>query len=247
MPNHVLLNSVEHKDTKIITKRSATYGDNIWYTPTFIQEFRSIQAHYPILLEKNADTDDFSIVAMFGFQPRENLFLSEQGWDASYIPVSVQRLPFLIGYQNTNTDGINKAQRVITLDMDSPRVSSDEGEDLFLEFGGNSEYLEKMANMLEALHQGLEDNKEFILALKSLDLLEPVTLDIELVDGSKNQMIGFHTVNEDKLKELGDDQIINLHKAGYLQAIYLIIASQSHFRDLVDKKNLQKIQQQQQQ
>jgi hypothetical protein len=28
-----------------------------------------------------------------------------------------------------------------------------------------------------------------------------------------------------------------MHKAGYLQAIYMALASQSHFRDLIERRN----------
>ena len=52
MSQHVLLNSVDHKDIKIITERSAKYGDNVWFSVTFPAEFRSVQAHYPIFFQK---------------------------------------------------------------------------------------------------------------------------------------------------------------------------------------------------
>ncbi len=238
MPNHVLLNSVEHKDLKVITKKSPEYGDDIWFAPTFYREFRSVQAHYPILFQKDSETDTYNTVALFGFQSRENLFLNDEGWDASYIPLSIQRLPFLIGFQEVNKDGTTETQRVITIDMDSPRVSRTEGKELFLEYGGNSEYLETMANVLETLHLGLEENKGFIQMLENYDLIESLTVDVELKDGSKNQLVGFHTINEDALNKLSSDAIINLHQAGYLQDVYIMLASQVHFRELVDRKNL---------
>lgn len=237
MPNHVLLNNVEHKDIKIITQKSADYGDDIWYAPTFYREFRSTQAYYPILLQKDPETNSFITVALFGFQSKENLFLNSSGWDANYIPLSIQRLPFLIGFQEVNNNGVTDYQRVITLDMDSPRVNKVEGKALFLEFGGNSEYLETMANILETLHLGLEENKGFIEALLKYELIEALTVDVELKDGSKNSLIGFHTINEDQLNKLSAEAIVELHQAGYLQAIYLMLASQVHFRELVDRKN----------
>ena len=64
-----------------------------------------------------------------------------------------------------------------------------------------------------------------------------MTLDITLNDGSKHQLIGFYTINEDVLNNLTPDSIVQLHNAGYLQAVYLILASQVHFNDLVALKN----------
>ncbi|UJF20434.1 SapC family protein [Shewanella sp. OMA3-2] len=239
MAQHVLLNSVDHKDLKIITQRSAKYGDNLWYSVTFPLEFRSIQAHYPIFFQKDPATGQFNSVALFGFQNEQNLFLSGQDWDASYVPLAVRRQPFLIGKQMVQEDGIEQQQHVIHVDLDNPRVSTTEGEAVFHPFGGNTDYLDEVGDMLAALHQGLNDNTSFTAVLLEHDLLESFTLDIELDNGEKHQMIGFYTINEDKLNQLGADVLATLHQQGYLQAIYMSMASQSNIRNLLDRKNAQ--------
>jgi len=239
MANHVLLNSIEHKNLKINGERSEAMGDNVWYAQTFPMEFRSAQAHYPILFQKDSNTGQFMPVTLFGFQNEDNLFLKEGGWDATYIPLALQRLPFYIGQKNVENEGITEQERVITLDLDSPKVNTEQGIDLFLEYGGNSDYLEHMANVLESLHVGLQDNKDFVEALTTCELLESVTLDIELNDGSKNQLIGFYAINEDNLNKLSPDNLTRLHNAGFLQAIYMVIASQVNIHDLVARKNSQ--------
>lgn len=239
MANNVLLNNIEHQNVKVITEHSATYGDNLWYTLTFPAEFRSIQTYYPIFFNKDAETGQFFPLALLGFQEQENLFLSEGKWLAPYIPATITRQPFLIGVQNSIEDGIKKQQRVLHIDLDNPRVNQEEGEALFLEHGGNSPYLDKAADLLEAIHHGVGDNTSFVDALLKYELLESVTLDITLNDGSKNKMVGFFAINEDKVNQLDSDVISNLHKTGYLQAIYMTIASQGNVRTLINKKNEQ--------
>lgn len=239
MANHVSINSSDHQNLKVITERSEEYGDNIWFTLTFPAEFRSVQAYYPIFFNKDKNTGQFFSVALFGFQNNENLFLSNNKWDAAYIPLSIARQPFLIGVQKIVEDGEDKEQRVLHIDLDHPRVNQDQGEALFLEFGGNTPYLDNAADMLETMHHGIIDNKRFIDILIEHELLEPFTLDITLNDESKNQMVGFYTINEDKLKELSSDTLTLLHDKGYLQAIYMAIASQANVRTLMNKKNAQ--------
>ncbi|XQW86491.1 SapC family protein [Thalassotalea piscium] len=239
MANHVLLNNIEHKNLKINGERSSRMGDNVWYAQTFPMEFRSAQAHYPILFQKDSNTGQFIPVTLFGFENEDNLFLKEGKWDATYIPLAVKRLPFYIGQQNVENNGVTEPQRVITLDLDSPKVNTEQGIDLFLEYGGNSDYLEHMADVLETLHQGLQENTPFIDALIACELLEPVTLDIQLNDGSKNQLIGFYTINEENLNNLPHDKLAKLHNAGFLEAIYMVLASQVHIQDLVARKNAQ--------
>ena len=237
--NNVLLNSIEHKDLKVITEHSAHYGDNVWYSLTFPVEFRSVQAHYPIFFQKDPQTGRFFSVALFGFKDQENLFLENGHWQASYVPLAIRRQPFLIGSQNIMEDGVQKTQRVLHIDLNNPRVSTEQGEPLFLEFGGNTPFLDTAADMLDVIHNGLEDSDSFVEALLKFELLESFTLDVELNNGSKHQMIGFYTVNEDKLKTLSSDNLAELHDKGYQQAIYMTIASQANIRTLLDKKNKQ--------
>jgi len=233
MAQHELVNNIDHKDIKIDTKRCKEFGDNLWFSFTFPDEFRAVQAYYPIFFNKDANTGQFTPVALFGFQNDENLFLDNEGWQAGYIPISVSRMPFTIGRQIE--DG--KENRVLTLDVNHPRVNKTQGQSLFLEYGGNSDYLDSIAEMMEALHQGVEKNADFIKCLTELELLEPFTLDVQLNDGSKHQMIGFYTINEEKLEKLSEEQLSGLWHSGYLKAIHFIMASQGNIGQLIRMKN----------
>lgn len=233
MPNHALLNNVDHKHLRVVTARGARYGDAVMSALTFPAEFRELQASYPIVFAKSADGTSFDALALFGFQEGENLFLDESGptarWDAPGIPLSVERQPFLIGRGGEELS--------IHVDLDHPRVSQDEGEALFLTYGGTSEYLERIASVLRTLHDGLEAARGFTAALLELELLESFVLDIELDDGSQNRLGGFYTINEERLLALPADRLERLNRAGYLQAIYMAVASLSQFRALIDRKN----------
>ncbi len=237
MANHVLLNSVEHADLRVITERSERYGDNVWYALTFPAEFRTAQMCYPIFFQQSPESGQFIAVTLFGFEDGENLYLNDAGWDAPYIPMTILRKPFLIGSHKVVQDGNETMQRVIHIDMDDPRVSQSEGERLFGEFGGNTPYLDRVASVLEVIHQGIIDADQFVEALIHYDLLEPFTLEVELVDGSKNQLVGFHTINEDKLKALDPEAVVDLHKRNFLEPIYMQLGSQSHINRLVVEKN----------
>ncbi|WP_308909215.1 SapC family protein [Pseudokordiimonas caeni] len=230
MTRHALLNNGDHQNLRIITRRAAELGDGVMYVPTFPFEFRAVQAHYPILFHQDASTGRFHALAMFGFERGENLFLTGDGWDAHYVPLAVQRQPFLIGQ-----DG--RGERVVHIDLDSPRVSSTEGEPLFQANGANTPYLEHIAAVLDAIHKGGEEAAAFTETLVGLGLLESLALDVELADGSKNRLMGFHVINEDKLMALDSTTLADLNARGYLAAIYMVLASLSHIRDLIVRKN----------
>jgi hypothetical protein len=233
MSNYVVLSPTAHKKVKVITQRSADYGDAVKYAITFPLEFRNIQACYPIFFSKSNETGEFFPIALFGFEDQENLFLSDDGWDAPYIPMMLERHPFLIGYQGAEED----KNPVVSIDMDNPRVSEQQGEVLFEETGQPTDFLKDVMGKLEALHQGHEHNKGFIAALTGLGLLEPFTLEITLDNGSTNQLLGFYTINEQKLNELDGESLGGLNAAGYLQPLYMAVASYACIRTLIEKKN----------
>lgn len=237
MPNIQLLNNVDHKNLRVITDRSAEYGDNQWFAPTFAHEFRNLQSHYPIVFTKNPETGQFQAVALLGFEVDENLYLTDEGWDAMYIPLSIVRQPFLIGFQQNSEEGVTSVEPVISVNMDSPRISETQGEPVFLEHGGNSEYLEQINSLLKIVHEGHERNQDFVDMLLGMDLLESFVLDVELNDGSEHRMSGFYTINETSLRGLTGDDLVILNNNGYLEAVYMAIASLANISTLVEKKN----------
>jgi hypothetical protein len=225
MTRHVLLNNVAHKDLRVITQRSARFGDDVMAVMTFPAEFRNVQAHYPIVFSKSQD-GVFNPLALFGFRDKQNLFLGADGWDAPYVPMMVERQPFFIGR------GAND-EEVIHIDLDSPRVSPGEGEVLFREHGGTSEFLEHIGSVLATIGQGMAATPPFVAALAEHDLLESFSLDIRFEDGGEHRFTGFYTVQEERLAKLDAAALGKLHARGYLQAIFMIVASLSHFRDLI--------------
>jgi|SRR5690625_127838 len=236
MANNVLLNNTDHRDLRVHNRYAPELGDNVMYTPTFAREFKTIQAHYPIVFQKQAQGDTFIPLALLGLENHENLFLTDRGWDASYVPLMMQRLPFSIGFHN---DSLSRRQtRVLHIDLDHPKISHDEsGQRLFRDDGSTTEYLERISGLLEAIHQAHADDRAFTAKLIELDLLEPVNLKIRLADGAEGQLTGFYTVNEQKLAELPSSPLNELHHQGWLEPIFMVIASLPKLQNLVDRKS----------
>ena len=227
MTQIVMLNNVDHQALRVVTDRHARYGDNVMTCATFPAEFRDVQANYPIVFRQDGE-GSFEPLVLLGFQEGENLFLGPQGWDANYVPLAIERMPFLIGRSGE--------QLHVHIDIDHPRVSREQGEALFLAYGGVTPYLERINSMLLTIHQGLQQVPSFIAALREHDLLESFVADIELEDGSQNRLFGFHTINEDKLFQLPGAALESLNRAGHLLSIYMVLASMSNFRALIDRK-----------
>lgn len=228
MSHPVLLNNVDHKDLRIITTRGSQYGDNVMTALTFPHEFRNLQAHYPIVFFKSEDGTSFHSAALLGFQENENLFLNQDGWDATYIPLTIARQPFLIGSA--------KGEMLLHVNLESPRVSRTHGEPLFLEYGGNTDFLEQMCSALRTIHDGLELAPAFSVALMELNLLESFVFDVQLLDGSQHRLAGCYTINEERLHALGGQALEQLNRVGFLQPVYMVIASLSNLSALAERK-----------
>jgi hypothetical protein len=233
VPNFALVNKEEHQDLRIDTRRSAELGDNVQLAMTFPNEFRNVQSSYPILFRKSGE--DFTPVALLGFEKDENLFLDESGWNASYIPAMIRKEPFLIGTQGGSDD--EEATRVLSLDLDSPRVNKEQGEALFGVLGEMTEFLEGQAAMLESIYEGHRQNELFVKALLDQDLLEAVTFDITLKDGSRNSLLGFYTIAEEKIPELSGETLHLMNRNDMLMPLFMVLASSSNVRRLIELKN----------
>ena len=233
MSQYETLNTEKHRQLRIKTSYSAALGDAVMYVMTYPMEFRDIQNCYPILFTKDPNTGGFYAAAILGFEADQNLFLKDDGWDATYIPALSKRQPFLIA---TGGEGDDKPP-VVSLDLDHPRISQDEGEALFNSEGEPSEFLNQKIALLDRLHQGLQHSSGFIDTLLQHELLEQITLDIAFNDGEKKSLQGFYCIAEERLYQLTGEVLESLNQAGYLQPVFMAVASLSRTRDLIERRN----------
>jgi hypothetical protein len=227
MTKHVLLNNVEHKDLRVITRYSVEFGDNVGSVATFPTEFGDVQREYPIFFRKDATSHEYQAIALLGFQHNENLFLDEKGWNASYVPGIVARGPFLIGFQD---------EPVIHVDMDHPRISQTEGEPVFLPQGGNTRYIEHIAAILKGIYDGMATGKAMYAAFESHKLIEPVNVEIKFSESEQFTLRGLHSISQEKLAALDSESLYKLHQARYLEGAYLLLASLNNMKKLIDMK-----------
>ena len=230
MSDHVILTAEDHRDLRIRTERAPELGDAVMTCITVPSEFRRVQTHYPILFQLDAARDSFTALAMFGFEPGENLFLTENGWDARYRPLAIDSQPFLVGRGAGDV-------RQVHIDMASPRIGAGEGTRVFDDTGRPTPYLERIADQLRALDTDYVASADFFAALRRYELLEPLTMDVTLDDGSKNRLVGYHVIDEDRLVALDDAAVADLHGAGHLMPIFMALASLGNIGDLVARKN----------
>jgi hypothetical protein len=225
MSNIMLLDSQSHRNLRVHAQPAAHYGDNQRFVAVVVNEFQALAMHYPILFSKDADTGQFYCGAMLGFDAGENLFLHEHRTFSAYRPLNLQRGPFLAAGSD------------LAIDLDHPRVAPSGDQELFTEAGEPSSYLQSIMGLMRDLRPGLGRTRIFTDTLLSLKLIEPMTIAARFDDGTNHEFKGLYTVDRDQLKELADAAVLDLFRRGYLQLIYLMLASLNHVSELAQRKN----------
>lgn len=232
MSDHAILTAETHRALRVHEERGAAFGDMVMCCVTVPDEFRRVQNEYPILFRLNSERDSFAALAMFGFENGENLFLEDGRWDARYRPLAMEIQPFLIGRPSPDS-----SERHVHIDMASPRISDGEGIAIFDENDQPTPYLERVNEQLGQLDVGYQRSAAFFAALRRNDLLEPLVVELPLADGSVNRLVGFHTINEDRLRSLDPTALNELHAEGHLMPIFMAVASLSNLDALIRRKN----------
>jgi hypothetical protein len=234
MSQHVIVDSVTHRDLRVLDTASAALGDNVMAALATPHEFRVLQACYPIVFRRDLASSQVSALALFGFENGENLYLQGDRWDAPCKPLAHAVQPFLIG----RAEGANDLGQV-HIDLDHPRVirAGNAGVRLFDEDGRASPLLENAAQMLGDLDAAYRASGAFFAAIERYDLFEPFTLEVPLIDGSKHTLVGFLAINEDKVRALDGAALSDLHRDGHLMPLFMALASVSQFGGLVARRN----------
>lgn len=230
---HQILNPADHSDLRVATGAGARFGDAVMSCLVVPAEFRRLACEYPLLFRYDGEARSFSALALLGFEPGENLFLEGEGWDATARPLALTVPPFLIG---RSRDGSGPAQ--VHVDVAHSRISQGgEGVAVFDEDGRPTPFLEDMAGLLGLLDEGYRAAPDFYATLDRYDLLEPFSMDATLDDGASHRLVGYHLIAEERLQALEPSVLAELHAAGYLEPIFMAVASLGNLGKLVRRKN----------
>jgi hypothetical protein len=235
MARYELLNNITHGDLRVSARFSEAHGDGVGMVEAFPTEFAEMQREYPIFFRKDLD-GAFHAIALLGFGPSENLYLRDGTWEAHYLPAVIARGPFLIGFQEQMVDGELRNEPVIHVDLDHPRLHDGNGHPVFAPQGGNSPYLEKVIRVLRGIHAGAAAAKVMYAELDRLQLIQPVQLDVRLDDGSDVSLSGLYGIDRERLAALDAEHLHALNVAGWLEGVFLILASLHNVPRLIAEK-----------
>ena len=177
--------------------------------------------------------------AILGFEKDENLFVERDRWITTFIPATLARGPFSLGYiraeDGDDSPAGTRPEMKVMIDDQHPRLRAD-GQPVFLPLGGESPYLEGIKRVLQTVDAGLRVDRLLYRELVAMDLLEEVKIQISVFPELRYDFSGYHTINQKKLAALGSDQLLRLHRLGLLGPVFFLVSSLGNFQKLVNLK-----------
>ena len=223
--NYIPLDKEKHKDTKIAVNNAFAFAKNTHLAAASIKEFAQLASTMPIVFIKDPNMDRHHVVTMLGMEQNQNLFLATDRWKGPHVPMNVLRYPF-----DVRPDGDKLG---VYIDENSDLIG-EEGQPLFTEAGEPSDFLKNRQQFLSDLANSEMMTQRFIKQVLELDLLEEIQIRLVYASGQQRNVTGMMSINEKKLLELPEDKVMELHKSGFLGAMYAIMMSLGQLNRLVE-------------
>jgi hypothetical protein len=228
----VALDRVAHRNLKIrrdLSALDATAGLTAFFLTA--AEFSDACKEYPILfLRAGQDAEGRDLcapVTVFGIRKGENLVYRHGRWNARYVPALLRAYPFAMAPTPDQ-------RYVVCFDEASSAFSQDEGEPLFNADGEPTPYLEEVRGFVEKVEIEVDRTRLAGRRLMELKLLQDKRFDATLPDGEKVSMDGFMAIDEERVKNLTDAEIVELQRTGLLALIHFHLVSMSNMTQLLE-------------
>ena len=230
-----ILTNDQHRSVAVDTRARPEYGDTVNRAVALSAEFNELHREFPLLLRKTNEEPGFVAHAILGFEKDENLFVEGDRWTSTFIPATMARGPFSLGYIRPEDGGNAPAGVKVMIDEQHPRLRA-EGQPVFLPLGGETPYLQGIKRVLQTVDAGLRVDRVLYRELLAMDLLEEVKIQISVFAELRYDFSGYHSINQEKLAALNAEQLLRLHRQGLLAPVYFLISSLGNFQRLVNLK-----------
>lgn len=188
------------------------------HVPIGLGEIPLAGCDYPMVLIKDGATGGFRLVALLGFNAGCNLFVMGENWLATYLPHNILRLPFCLGAP----DGENV---VACIDETSALLNEQRGTALFDADGGETAFLTGRRALMDRMQKDAEAATGFVSAIVAARIVRPMTLTLHFEDLRQQDIEGTYTIDPLALEDLPEEILLNLHRSGYIGAVYALIHS----------------------
>lgn len=235
----VLLDRNGHRGLRLNTQMSPVAA-SVQMNSVFLTaaEFGDACKEFPILFLRAganaAGKPQVAPVAVLGLKPGENLFVEHTAdglprWNGRYVPAILRTYPFTMVQTQEN-------EWSVCIDRGWAGWSESEGEALFTDAGEPTPFLEDMRRFVERVEAEVERTRQAGERLLELGLLQEKRFDATLPDGSPLSVDGFLAIDEERFNQLGDAEILELHRTGLLGVLTTHQISLGNMRQMIERR-----------
>ncbi len=222
-----------NKKLKLTNKLNLNHIAQQHIVPLTVAEYAKASSSFPIVIAKDPDSQTYRSIVMLGLENGENLIYKDEKWSEPFVPFSATLVPFVLGVDP-------EKERTLTtcVDLDSPFVGEDKDVALFDDEGNETEILKNVYDSLGRLYDQEVMTDKFIREMHSNDLLQELEIIIQFSNKERKKLVGLYTVNEEKIKNLSDEKVLDFYKRGMFVPLHAMLASLGQIHRLVKLRNL---------
>lgn len=221
------LDRKDHSQLRVSSAADFSFTREAQMVPVNGSEFFAAARSYPLLFIGREE--NITPVALMGLVEGHQRYLQADGqWqDTVYIPAFVRRYPFMLA----DTGG---EELTICIDEDFAGWSEREGRSLFEDDGKNSQFLQSMVSFMQNFVADSRQTRLFVEELQRLNLLTARSLKLSHTNGQTFTLKDFYAVDEQRLRQLSEADVLALNQQGWLGWIYAHLMSLGNINELFD-------------
>ena len=230
-PTFTELTAETHADLKMDPKAALKIAADQHTINLKMAEVAMAASSFPVFISRASETSDWNISAINSCEINDNLFVENDTWTGTYVPIGMKTYPFFVMRSPKDEKSFT-----IGIDEESDVFSKEKGEALFTD-GKASSRLGQAASQLELeVKHGLQ-TYQFNKKIEEFGLIRPIDLEVHYQNGRINTLKGLNSIDEVALNELDLEKFEELRKESYLPAIYSILISIYQFNHLIKLHN----------
>lgn len=213
------LSRQRHADLSLDTSDRFSFAKNFSAVPIVLRELESAVRDLPVFFSK--DGEGVRLMALLGIEKGENLHVRADGsWDGRYVPATLRQYPFVLGMVEGREDAL------LSIDQQYEGFNTEgRGTPLFDQAGEPTEIVQSARKFAEQFAKSSALTRKFCGEMDALNILDPIVVRANNVDGKEQQIRGLQVVNREKLLALPAEQIKEMLRTGMLESIFLHLHS----------------------
>lgn len=197
--------------------------------PINVTEIPAAARDYPIIFMSKEQPIPLAVV---GIIDDLNLFVGDDGeWEKfRYVPAYVRRYPFGVANETGGT------RMAVIIDTEYEGFGKSAEFPLF-ENGEPTKFTSDAVEFCKVFEQERQLTDDFTKRLAPYDVIQPQAGQYTPNDGGDPKPFAeYFAVDENKLKELTDQQVAELHKTNFLPVLYAMLTSMANWRTLLQRR-----------